>query len=322
MASLDAMYQLTAGKKSLVYADVAGGPGGFTEYLNWRCQQNKVACKGFGITLKGNQDWNLYDFKAVKSSTLDFTTHYGVDGSGDLYNIENAKSFAAMVQKATKDAGVDLVVADGGFSVKGDEEHQEHHSKLILVAQVLAMLRILKTGGNFVLKVFDILTDFSVDLLYLLYLHFEKISICKPFSSRPANSERYIVCLNLQGEERHGKLISFLEDARKQLLSLRPSDLAAKSAHVKHQPGFVSVQEKIDLGLLDLPRLLDQTFIAKDESFVDAIEGSNMKLATKQKDALEDLYQYATNPSLLPYDQDDIASQCCKEWNIPYQSNQ
>ena len=179
------------------------------------------------------------------------------------------------------------------------------------------MLRVLKKGGKFVLKIFDLFTDFSVDLVHLLYLHFEKISICKPYSSRPANSERYIVCLNLH-ESQPKELIDFLEIVQKTLQSLRPSDIAATSAHIKHQPGFIPIREKIDLELLDLNRILDQSFVAECEPFVNAIEGSNMKLATKQKDALEDLFLYATVPTTLPYDQESIAKQCCREWKIPF----
>ncbi|KAJ3332131.1 FtsJ methyltransferase domain-containing protein 2 [Kappamyces sp. JEL0680] len=212
-----------------------------------------------------------------EQATAAFTTHYGADGSGDLYLDENNQAFCAAVNGAAKD-GVDLVVADGGFSVVGDEEHQEEHSKQLLVAQILAMFRVLKKGGNFVVKLFDLLTDFSVELVYLLYLYFERISICKPFSSRPANSERYLVCLNLQ-EARPKDLIQFLATAARELAALKPSSLPAKSGHVKHQPGFVSKQEKIDLGLLDMTHLLSADMVAKDEYFMDAIEGSNMRLA-------------------------------------------
>jgi hypothetical protein len=35
-----------------------------------------------------------------------------------------------------------------------------------------------------------------VQIIYLLYLSFEKIYIYKPETSRPANSEKYLVCIN------------------------------------------------------------------------------------------------------------------------------
>lgn len=46
-------------------------------------------------------------------------------------------------------------------------------------------------GGHFVCKTFDLFTPFSVGLVYLLYLCFDRISLFKPVTSRPANSERW-----------------------------------------------------------------------------------------------------------------------------------
>lgn len=43
-------------------------------------------------------------------------------------------------------------------------------------------------------KFFDTLTPFTVGLIYLMYLSFDLVAIHKPNTSRPANSERYLVC--------------------------------------------------------------------------------------------------------------------------------
>lgn len=52
----------------------------------------------------------------------------------------------------------------------------------------------IRTKGHFVVKLFDLFTPFSVSLIYLMYKCFQQICICKPNTSRPANSERYLVC--------------------------------------------------------------------------------------------------------------------------------
>ena len=51
-----------------------------------------------------------------------------------------------------------------------------------------------KKKGIFILKIFDIFTEITIDILYLLALLYEKIYIVKPNTSRYANSERYIIC--------------------------------------------------------------------------------------------------------------------------------
>ena len=58
-------------------------------------------------------------------------------------------------------------------------------------------------GGHFVLKIFDIFTQGTLDLLYLLSISYEKIYIVKPFSSRTANSEKYIFCKNYRLQNFH-----------------------------------------------------------------------------------------------------------------------
>ena len=45
----------------LYFADVCAGPGGFSEYILWR---KKWRSKGFGFTLRGNNDFKLEDFFA------------------------------------------------------------------------------------------------------------------------------------------------------------------------------------------------------------------------------------------------------------------
>ena len=49
-------------------------------------------------------------------------------------------------------------------------------------------------NGHFILKVFDIFTETSIHLLYLLSLFYSEIYIYKPKTSRPTNSEKYIIC--------------------------------------------------------------------------------------------------------------------------------
>ena len=50
-----------------------------------------------------------------------------------------------------------------------------------------------------VCKMFDIFTYFSIQLLYILSIFYEKINIIKPVTSRPANSEKYIISLGFKG---------------------------------------------------------------------------------------------------------------------------
>jgi cap1 methyltransferase len=128
-----------------------------------------------------------------------FVACYGLDETGDIYSLTNVNDYCKKVLSEGLN-GVNICLCDGGFSVYGtlyfnylgDEGNQEEHSRQLLLSQILITLNILKIGGNAVFKVFDLLHPLSVELIYILYCHFELITILKPITSRPANSERCI----------------------------------------------------------------------------------------------------------------------------------
>jgi hypothetical protein len=93
----------------------------------------------------------------------------------------------------------DLVTADGGFDYSIDFNKQEQMSSKLIFCEIVSALSISKVGGNFVLKVFDIYTKLTVKMLYLLNIYYKEVIITKPHTSRPANSEKYIVCKSFQG---------------------------------------------------------------------------------------------------------------------------
>lgn len=176
----------------LYFADVCAGPGGFSEYVLWR---KGWQAKGFGFTLRGPNDFKLEEFFAGPPDT--FEPHYGVneqEGNGDIFDTANIRAFSKFVKNSTDGKGVHFVMADGGFSVEGQENLQEILSKRLYLCQFYTALSILRDGGHFVCKLFDIFTQFSVGLVYLMYRAFKQVCIFKPNTSRPANSERYLVC--------------------------------------------------------------------------------------------------------------------------------
>ena len=60
----------------LYFGDVCAGPGGFSEYVLWR---RKWHAKGFGMTIRGPNDFKLEDFYAAPSEL--FEPYYGTTGA-------------------------------------------------------------------------------------------------------------------------------------------------------------------------------------------------------------------------------------------------
>lgn len=103
--------------------------------------------------------------------------------------------------RATFPDGADLVTADGAAAMDHARIEEEHRP--LLMAQTRIALRCLRRGGVLVLKTFESLRPETRDLVAHLTQRFETVSFIKPGSSRPTNSERYLVCRAFDGVPMH-----------------------------------------------------------------------------------------------------------------------
>ena len=173
----------------LTFADICAGPGGFSQYVLWKKSWHS---KGYGFTLKGEQDFRLDKFGENRREL--FEPLYGLHNDGDIYKSANIVHFRDHVLRHTHGKGVAFCMADGGFEVAGKENLQEVLSARLYLCQFLMALTVLRVEGHFVCKLFDTFTPFSVGLIYLMHRAFKEVAIVKPVTSRPANSERYLIC--------------------------------------------------------------------------------------------------------------------------------
>lgn len=268
----------------LYFADVCAGPGGFSEYILFR---KKWRAKGFGFTLKNENDFTLDEFFAGPCET--FHPFYGSKDNGDVFDARNQEEFRSLVMKHTHGKGVHFMMSDGGFSVEGQENIQEILSKQLYLCQCLVALMIVRPGGHFVTKLFDLFTPFSAGLVYLMYKCFDSISIFKPNTSRPANSERYLICkrkrLNTQG------ILDYLCHVNK-LLSTRDDN-----------------NDVIELVPLDV--------LEADTEFVRYLRMSNDTLGRNQIVNLLKIAAFCEDPTLIELKQADMRKECLMYWNLP-----
>jgi 23S rRNA U2552 (ribose-2'-O)-methylase RlmE/FtsJ len=170
---------------------LAEGPGGFIEALVYLRHNTKD--KYYGMTLQ-DPDVNVPGWKKSQfflQQNPNVIIDNGITKTGNIISIENFEYCYT-----TYGNSMDFITADGGFDFTDDFNNQEDQMLKLLFAQISFALCMQKKGGHFVLKVFDIFLNPTVELLYLLSSFYEKVYITKPDTSRKANSEKYIVCLN------------------------------------------------------------------------------------------------------------------------------
>jgi len=178
-------------KNNLVFSHLAEGPGGFLEATyNYRKNINKKEHdKYYGITLKPINE-HIPCFTKIKklfNENMNIKIDYG-----NLYVLEDIKKYLENFEGNKK---AHLVTADGGFDYSGDFNGQEINSCQIIYSECVIALNALKKNGCFVCKVFDLFSITMVQILYIMYCSFENIYIYKPDTSRPANSEKYLICM-------------------------------------------------------------------------------------------------------------------------------
>jgi cap1 methyltransferase len=102
--------------------------------------------------------------------------------------------------KSRKPLGFTIITADGGFDdFYNMDDKETSHYKLIL-SELLYIISLQEPHGHCILKMFDTVTMASIDILYILNLLYDHVSIYKPETSRPTNSEKYIVCKGFKEE--------------------------------------------------------------------------------------------------------------------------
>jgi cap1 methyltransferase len=280
----------------LFFGDVAAGPGGFSEYVLWR---RGGSAKGFGFTLRGDHDFTPGRFYGAAPPEL-FHPYYGPNNDGDLYSSTNLRALRQLVLRQSGGDGLHMMMADGGFDVSGKENIQELMNKQLLLGQVAAAAGTLREGGHFVCKAFDLFTPFSAGLLYLMAAHFSAVSIYKPAQSRPANSERYVLCRGLRGGGAGVRLFEHLLHVNDRINELKPS-WGASSLDTTGSDVLVLVPREVIYSSPVGPYL----------------RASNDRVGVLQRRALRRLVAYMREKGSRSCDQSATRDECLAAWRLP-----
>tara|TARA_Y100000389_G_scaffold41693_1_gene36404 strand:- start:13151 stop:14260 length:1110 start_codon:yes stop_codon:yes gene_type:complete len=174
---------------SVKCACICEGPGGFVQALNHYMQQNDITYNPIPCISLISYDRRIPKWK-LDSYKLKYRLCYGEDKTGDLYKKKNIHHFVEDVGEFS----CDFVTADGGFDFSINFNSQEQLFQRLLFSEVYTILKLQKNQGTCVIKVFDLFDETTISLISILSYCYRDVYLCKPFSSRPANSEKYLIC--------------------------------------------------------------------------------------------------------------------------------
>jgi 23S rRNA U2552 (ribose-2'-O)-methylase RlmE/FtsJ len=155
-------------------------------------------------------DYKKYNLPSYNKNVINKYVHVlnGADNTGDLNNLDNID----YIDKNVKNKFY-LITCDGGFDEGINFNNKEQLHYQLILNEIYSSIKLQKYDGHFILKMFDIFTDASIHLLYLLTLCYRNVWIYKPLTSRPTNSEKYIICKYFNCNESNRKM--FLENIKK-----------------------------------------------------------------------------------------------------------
>ena len=102
----------------------------------------------------------------------------------------------------------DFITADGGIDDGNEYENKECLHNNLIFHEINHILSLQKKGGCCILKFFETFTERTIVDLWNLRKHYSFFDIVKPLTSRPTNSERYMVCYGF-GTPNHQKFEDF-----------------------------------------------------------------------------------------------------------------
>lgn len=198
------------GKDAIKCLFLAEGPGGFAEalikYRTIHDPSNQSKDEYHGMTLKSNNNKNIPEWKLGNDILKQVKVHYGADTTGNLYNMANIVHLSNEIGKNS----MDLITADGGFDFSSDFNNQEEMSTQLIYCEILTALLTQKIGGSFILKIYDIFNESTIKMIHILKKFYKTINIIKPLTSRPANSEKYLLCIDFYKSEDSKRYLEIL----------------------------------------------------------------------------------------------------------------
>ena len=176
-----------------------GDDGGFSEHLLWTFS-TKHEAKCCVWILQESENGSPVDESKLRNECLEGNKIFNLERELELLNNNNSllseefvNRVESLIEERTSGQKIFIMYACKELEMK-EIVSQELGYKKYMVIYTLIALKCLCRGAHLVLKLYDMFTPFTNELIYILYKNFEQITIVKPFSSIQYTADRYLIC--------------------------------------------------------------------------------------------------------------------------------
>lgn len=124
---------------------------------------------------------------------------FGPDYTGDIFQPGYAEHLYRTVVERFGGKAAWLVTADGSIDCSDDPGEQETVVSRLHDHETMVALSVLRDNGSLVLKAFTMFECNTICRMFLLCCLFRSVVLRKPATSKPGNSEVYVVCKGYRG---------------------------------------------------------------------------------------------------------------------------
>ncbi|CAI2348739.1 unnamed protein product [Caenorhabditis sp. 36 PRJEB53466] len=176
LMQIDDEFQILKGVRRAV--DLCAAPGSWSQVLSKRLYEEDQEAKIVAIDLQP-----MAPIAGV------------IQLQGDITSVDTANQ----VIKEFSGEKADIVICDGAPDVTGIHSLDEFMQAELILAAFNITSHVLKTGGNFLAKIFR---SRNSSLLYAqMKRYFKKVYLAKPRSSRQTSCEAFVLCLDFSPPE-------------------------------------------------------------------------------------------------------------------------
>jgi len=147
------------------------------------------------------------DSSKINLSNIEIQSYKNDDKSNikQFLGKQKLDSVSKMIKEVSKSKKyMDLIVANSNES-----------DYITLLGELLGVLNCQEKKGNLIFKMFDSFSMINVKIIYILSSLYEQIYIYKPFTSRPSESEKFIICKNFKYDTDDKNIKNLISDIEK-----------------------------------------------------------------------------------------------------------
>lgn len=252
-------------------------PGGFLSAAHHYANTHGLNLEWWASSLDPTNEGALCDsFHLVQRYPERWLMDKAPHRNGDMTDIKSVNHLKTRLQsEVAKVTGnkhkVDLYVCDGGMDIKEEFEYQEAIHQALFLGELLTCLLTVRKGGNAVMKIYTFCTDFTRSLIACAACLFREAKLSKPLTSRPANTEIYLILKGYLGTSSE-----YVVELSKRLIDVRDSSqrkVASKALLNTSSPELAA----FNMGCLRITDSLTDTIEMTIDKLVERVSKLNKK---------------------------------------------